>query len=752
MKKVFSKIFALLFISFSLVCFSKEILSDGNLKNMEIEDFVKFYELALKEKNYEKLLDLFDDRNPEFKKKETDRWKVLFKKLDLDTLKVESFIIENNDYEGEIILSHKTDVPFNNLLIAVYINEVYKLSRIKEKWHLSDYVVFKESYGTVQRNLQVKLLPKTNELRVSAELLLKKEPQNRGKYFFKLDEDFQIEKVSSESGDVEIKKLGYVLFLKQKNYSEDKNVKFQIDYSGKVTERNNQYVKEEFTIIREENFWYPKRDGEDYSTGRLEIIAPKGVQTISDTGILTKTIRDNGTETFIWEIKDLTNSFGFLASKNWKINQVEVKNQKVSLYLMKDTKLDVKKLVKKAEEILIFYNYIFGQTRERMFAFVEGPFSHTRPNYIPFDESIMAHEISHNWWLGAFSADYATNLWLCEGFATYSDELYNEMKYGEKAIEEMIFYNLIKYLNTLKKQEDQPLNDILYGSIVYNKGAYVLHNLRYVVGDEIFFKILKRYTQKYFNQNVNYKSFQSVAEEIYGQELDWFFNQWLTKPGIPEFELKYRIHPKKGRKSVIEITIIQRRDLFTMPVDIKFFTKNKSAHKRFWITDKEKTKSFLEKLDFITEEVCFESDIAIPTRAIFEFAEVFSQGAELLYGQKKYSEAIEKFKQALQIKPDDLVVRRELAKAYLENGDYSNFEREANYLINRKYEEYEYDQRRWIYLFYGNYYDLKGMREKAIEMYKKVLEIIKGDEHPQNMAKIYLKKSYKKEFKKDSIE
>ena len=752
MKKVFSKIFALLIISFSLVCFSKEILSDDSLKNMEIEDFVKSYELALKEKNYEKLLNLFDDKNPEFKKQETDRWKVLFKKLNLDTLKVESFIIGIIDNEAEIIISHTTEVPLNNLLISAYINEVYKLSRIKEKWNLSDYVVFKELYGTVQRNLKVKLMPETNELRVSAELLLKKEPQNRGKYFFKLDEDFKIEKVSSESGDVEIKKLGYVLFLKQKNYSEDKNVKFQIDYSGKVTERNNQYVKEEFSIIREENFWYPKRDSEDYSIGSLEIIVPKGIQTITDTGILTKTIQDNEIETFIWEIKEPTNSFGFLASKNWEISQVEIKNQRVYLHVMKDTKLDVKKLVKKAEEILIFYNDIFGQTRERTFAFVEGPFSHTRLNYIPFDESIMAHEISHNWWLGAFSADYATNLWLCEGFATYSDELYNEMKYGKKKLEEMIFYNLIKYLNAIKKREDQPLIDILYGSIVYNKGAYVLHNLRYVVGDEIFIKILKHYTQKYFNKDVNYRSFQSAAEEIYGQKLDWFFNQWLTKPGIPEFELKYQIQPQKGKKSVIEFTIIQRRDLFTMPIDIKFFTKNKSARKRHWITDKEKTKSFLEKLDFIPEEVCFESDIAIPTRAIFEFAEAFNKGAELLYGQKKYSEAIEKFKQALQIKPDDLVVRRELAKAYLENGDCSNFEREANYLINRKYEEYEYDQRRWIYLFYGNYYDLKGMREKAIEMYKKVLEIIKGDEHPQNMAKIYLKKPYKKELKKDSIE
>jgi len=749
MNKVFTQLFFILIVSFlvPLICFSTEIFAAKNIKNEEIENFVKSYALALKEKNYEKLLNLFDDSNPEFKKQETDKWKALFKKVDLNTLKVESFIIENNDNEAEIILSHKTEVPLNNLLISAYINEVYKIAKIKEKWHLSDYIVFKELYDTVQRNLKVKLLPEINKLKVSAELLLKKELQNRGKYLFKLDEDFQVEKVSSEDGGVEIKKLGYVLFLKQKNYSEDKNVKFNIDYSGKVTEKNNQYIKEEFSIIREENFWYPKRDSEDYATGILEIMVPKGVQTLSDTGMLTKTIQYNETETFIWEIKEPTNSLGFLASKNWEISQVEVKNQKVSLYLMKDTRLDAKSLVKKAEEILIFYNDIFGQTKERRFAFVEGPFSHTRPNYIPFDESIMAHEISHNWWLGAFSADCATNLWLCEGFATYSDELYNEMKYGEKKLEEMILYNLTGYLNAVKRQEDQPLADILYGSIVYNKGAYVLHNLRYVVGDEIFFKILKHYTKKYFNQDVNYKSFQSVTEEIYDQRLDWFFDQWLNKPGIPEFELKYKIQVEKDKKSVVEVEIIQRRDLFTMPIDIKFISKSKSTHKRFWITDEEKTKSFTEELNFIPDEVCFESEIGIPTRNIFKFSEAFNQGVELLYMQRKNSEAIEKFKRALQIRPDDLVVKRELIKAYLEAGDYSNFEREANYLITRKYEEHEYDQRRWIYLFYGNYYDLKNMRATAIEMYKKVLEVERGDEHPQKMAMVYMKKPYKRQLK-----
>lgn len=749
MKQVFSKLFTLLISTFlfSLICFSTEILLDKNAKNIEIEDFVKSYTLILKEKNYEKLLSLFDDNNPEFKKQETKRWKALFKQIDLSEIKVESFIIENSGDEAEIILSHKTEVPMMNLYISHYINEVYKIARINENWLLSDYVVFKELYDTDHLNIKVRLLPEANELKVSSEILLKNEPQNRGKYFFKLDEDFQIENVSSEGQDVEFKKLGYVLFITINDYSKDKNVKFIIDYSGKVIEKNNQYVTEGFSIIREENYWYPKRDNEDYATGTMEISVPKGVHTISDTGTLGKTIKENETETFVWEIKEPTNTFGFLASKDWELKEADIKNQRILLYLMKDTRLDSNRLIKKAEDILIFYNDIFGQTKERTFSFVEGPFSFNRPNYIPFDETIMAHEISHNWWLGAFSADSMQNLWLCEGFAEYSDVLYMEMKYGKKALEELLSRNLIAYLNIINTQGDQPLIDILYGSIVYNKGSYILNNLRYVVGDEIFFKILKHYTKKYFNQDVNYKSFQSASEDIYGQKLDWFFDQWLAKSGMPEFELKYQIQPKNDRRSEVEIKIIQKRDQYTMPIDIKFLSKSRGVRKRFWISNKEKTKSFTEKLDFVPDEVCFESEIVVPTGGIFKFVEVYSQGAELLYEKRNYSEAIQKFKHALQIKSDDLVVKRELTKAYLENNDYSNFIREADYLINRKYKEYEYDQRRWIYLFYGNYYDLKNMREKAIEMYKKVIEIERGDEHPQKMAMVYIKKPYKRQLK-----
>ena len=746
MKKIFTKLF-LSFIGLILVvssCLSTEILSTANVETQEINDFIKSYTSTLTEENYEKLLHLFDGSNPKFKNQETEKWKTLFKQIDLSSLKVESLIIEINNHEAEIILSHKTDIPLMNLIIAHYINEVYMITKIEGKWLLSDYVVFKELYDTVERNLKVKVFPETNELKISAELLLQNKPENEGKYFFKLDEDFQIDEVSSEDYGIEFKKLGYVLFLRRINDPENNYFHFKIDYSGKITEKNNQYIKEEFCIIRDENFWYPKRDWEDYAMGSLEVTVPQGFQAISDTGKLNRTILDKGIETFIWEMEEPAEFIGFLASRNWEINHVKVKNQEVSLYLERDTRLDVDKLVEKAEEILVLYNNFFGPTKERNFAFVEGPFSHTRPNYTPFDESILAHELSHNWWLGAFSSDSMKNLWLSEGFATYSDILYKEWKYGKKALEEMLYRNLIAYLNAVEEQQDQPLVDIMYGSIVYNKGAYVLHSLRRVVGDEAFFKILKYYTRKYFNQNVSYRSFQSATEEVYGQDLSWFFDQWLKKTGIPEVELKYQIKPDKAGKSEVEVKIIQRRNLYTMPLDIQFLSETKSTHRRYWITNEDEVKSFTVNLDFSPDKVCFMYDSAVPTIKIFEFQKSFNEGVKLLYEQKKYPEAIEKFKDALQIRPDDLVAKRELAMAYLENEDDLNFEKVVSSLINKKYEEYEYDQRRWAYLYYGNYYDLKNLREKALEMYKRVLEIEKGDSHPQKKAQQYIKTPYKK--------
>ena len=725
-------------------CFSLEIFSTVNIETNEIDDFVESYRATLVEKNYEKLFELYDGSNPEFRKQETEKWKALFKQVDLNSLKIESVLIENNKQEAEIILSHKTDIPLMNLIIAHYINEVYKITKVGGKWLLSDYVVFKELYDTVERNLKVKVFPETNELKISAELLLQNKPENEGKYFFKLDEDFQIDEVSSEDYSIEFKKLGYVLFLRRINDPENNYFHFKIDYSGTINEKNNQYIKEGFCIIRDENFWYPKRDWEDYAKGILEVTVPQGFQAISDTGKLNRTILNKGIVTFIWEMEKPAEFIGFLASRNWEINHVEVKNQEVSLYLMRDTRLDVDKLVAKAEEILVFYNESFGPTKERNFAFVEGPFSHTRPNYTPFDESILAHELSHNWWLSAFSSDSMKNLWLSEGFATYSDILYKEWKYGKKALEEMLYRNLTAYLNAVEEQRDQPLVDIMYGSIVYNKGAYVLHSLRRVVGDEAFFKILKYYTRKYFDQDVSYKSFKHAAEEVYDQDLSWFFDQWLKKTGIPEIELKYQIMPDKAGKSDVEFKIIQKRNLYTMPIDIQFVSKTESNQRRYWITNKDEVVTIEEKLNYVPDKVCFVFESDVPATGIFEFYNAFNQGVQLLYKDKKYPEAIEKFKDALQIRPDDLVAKRELAMAYLENEDDLNFEKVVSSLINKKYEEYEYDQRRWAYLYYGNYYDLKSMREKALEMYKRVLEIEKGDSHPQKMAQQYIKTPYKK--------
>jgi len=727
------------FLIFNL-CLAKEILGKRRLITEEIESFVNSYQEALRENDYEKLLSFFNDDNPEFKKQETEKWKALFGMVDISTLKVEYFIIGNNEKEAEIILSHKTKVPLFNLIISHYINEVYKIRKIKEKWYLSNYTVFKDLYDITHYNLKVNLLPELSKLKVSAVVLLKKEPRNKGKYFLKLDEDFQIDKVTCKGLDVEFKKTGYILFLREKNRSVDKNIEFTIDYSGKVIEKNNQYVKEEFSIIRWENFWYPKRDTEDYATGIVEITVPKGIQTICDTGTISKTIRGNETDTFIWDVKEPTNSFGFLASNNWEINQVEINNQKISLYLLKNTKLNIQKMVEKANEILNFYNETFGPTKKRKFAFVEAPFSFTRPNYIPFDENIMAHEIAHNWWLGGFSAECEKNLWLCEGFAEYSGIFFTEAKYGKKALKEELFHELISYINIIISEGDQPLIKALYSQLVYKKGAYVLHNLRYIIGDKVFLKTLQHYVKKYFNQDVNYKSFQSAVEEIYGQKLDWFFEQWLMRKGLPEFELKYEIEHHGNNKCQIEGEIIQKQNPFTMPIDIRFVSDKKSITERIWITDKEKSKKFTLNLDFVPYEIILDPEMGIPRYTLFNKS--LAEGIKL-FEEKKCTDAVEKLMIALNLKPNNVLAKRILMEVYFEMEDYINFEKEANYLINREYKEYEHDPRRWAYLLYGKFYDLNNERKKAIEMYKKVLEIERGDEYPLRAAKKYLESSYK---------
>jgi aminopeptidase N len=192
-------------------------------------------------------------------------------------------------------------------------------------------------------------------------------------------------------------------------------------------------------------------------------------------------------------------------------------------------------------------------------------------NYISgrkFFSDMLIHELAHHWWGNAVGPKTWKDIWLNEGFATYSEALYWEKQSDIRALQS----TLRSKFGMFPKGTLYNPGDAIFGSLVYNKGAWVLHMLRKEVGDEKFFKILRTYFKKYEYGNASTNDFKIVCEDIAKKNLKIFFDQWVFKgEGIIELDGTWSVK-KIGENFITTIKIKQLQngyDIYKFPLDIK---------------------------------------------------------------------------------------------------------------------------------------------------------------------------------------
>ena len=121
----------------------------------------------------------------------------------------------------------------------------------------------------------------------------------------------------------------------------------------------------------------------------------------------------------------------------------------------------------------------------------------------------------------------------------------------------------------------------MYQPIVYYKGAKVLDMLRYVVGDDAFYNILRQYALDNYFQNVKLEDFIRACNENYPKSLDWFFDEWLYLDGAMKAEIDTVNIAKAGNSYEIKILISQDKDYFKMPIEIKLLGKSPLENRVF---------------------------------------------------------------------------------------------------------------------------------------------------------------------------
>ncbi|HJZ88586.1 MAG TPA: M1 family aminopeptidase, partial [Polyangia bacterium] len=212
-------------------------------------------------------------------------------------------------------------------------------------------------------------------------------------------------------------------------------------------------------------------------------------------------------------------------------------------------------------------------------------------------ESLVAHELAHQWFGDLLTCRSWDHLWLNEAFATYFEVLYAEHLRGRDELEMEMWKNQTQAKEGDDPESPQPLVQTYFtrtddrpSRAVYSRGSSVLHMLRFVVGDARFRRVIQHYVEKNRGRTVDSEDLRRSVAEVTGQPLEWFFQEWVYGAGVPELEVSASWDPAK-KQEVVVVKQTQKVGgavpYFRMPVDIALVIGGKKELHRVWMAQAE---------------------------------------------------------------------------------------------------------------------------------------------------------------------
>ena len=189
-------------------------------------------------------------------------------------------------------------------------------------------------------------------------------------------------------------------------------------------------------------------------------------------------------------------------------------------------------------------------------------------------ESLIAHEVAHQWFGNSVTEKTWQDVWLSEGFATYMTHLYIAHTYGQDSLVARLEDDKERIFSFHMKSPQSAVIDTsevnlfkLLNANTYQKGAWFLHMLRAQVGDVAFFKSLRQYYQTYRHSNASTQDFQTVVEQVSGKKLGSFFQTWLYQPGYPVVKGTWK-YAGINKKLALALEQVQLNNTF-FPLDLQ---------------------------------------------------------------------------------------------------------------------------------------------------------------------------------------
>ncbi len=360
---------------------------------------------------------------------------------------------------------------------------------------------------------------------------------------------------------------------------------------------------------------------------------------------------------------------------------------------------------------------------------------------------LLANTIAHQWWGVSVSPDSKDDWWLNDGFARYSEAMYVENAAGQAGMQEAIkdmsvgalAYDAVP-LSTVGKLD---MFSPEFQSLTTDKGAMILHMLRWIEGDSKFYQTMRQFATQYAGKSASMDDFRELAEKNYGDKLTWFFSQWLDSTGAPEFKTKYTVYRlgenNKGFRVVGQIS--QDLDLFRMPVQLKIDTDGKSEDKRIEVVGTNSPFT-IETFGKPRRIVVDPNDRVLKNSSEVKLRSSILRGQSLVQ-QGDFAGALAEYKKALDVNANSSLAHYRIAEVFFQQRNYQSAANAYRESLNGDGEPRWTEV--WSHIQLGKIFDITGQRERATNEYRQAIQTNDNTQGAMDEARRYLQKAYEQQ-------
>jgi len=359
---------------------------------------------------------------------------------------------------------------------------------------------------------------------------------------------------------------------------------------------------------------------------------------------------------------------------------------------------------------------------------------------------LLANTIAHQWWGVSVSPASKNDWWISDGFARYSEARYVESAAGEAGLDEMVkdmsvgalAYDSVPLSSAEKLDYFSPE----FQSLVTDKGAMILHMLRWVVGENKYLELMREFATKYAGKSASGDDFRELSEKVYGEKLTWFYSQWMDSTSAPEFKAKYTVYRLGSNKGFrIVGAISQDLDLFRMPVSLRIDTDGRTEEKRIDVVGTDSP--------FSVETFGRPRRISIdPGNRVLTNSRDIKLRSSIVRGQGLTQQgdlagALSEFNKALEVNKNSSLAHYRIAEVFFLQKNYQASANAYRASLNGDGEPRWTEV--WSHLQLGKIFDTTGQRERAVNEYRQAIQTNDNTQGALDECRRYMQKAYERE-------